>query len=92
VVFVHGTASSVVRWRRCTTRLLADPEIRSRYQFWFFQYDSGNPSWLSSLRLAAMRGRSPGTVDLRARSGSCRRMVDDRSQARGALLVKMQVH
>ena len=28
---------------RCINRLQADPEIRSRYQFWFFQYDSGNP-------------------------------------------------
>jgi hypothetical protein len=32
-------------------RLLADSEIRSHYQFWFFQYDSGNPIVLSSLKL-----------------------------------------
>ena len=51
VVFVHGTESSVVRWAEMYNRLLADPEIRSRYQFWFFQYDSGNPIALSALRL-----------------------------------------
>src|SRR6267142_938764 len=51
VVFVHGTASSVVRWAEMYNRLLADPEIRSRYQFWFFQYDSGQPIALSSLQL-----------------------------------------
>ena len=42
VVFVHGTASSPVRWAEMYNRLQADPEIRSRFQFWFFQYDSGN--------------------------------------------------
>ena len=51
VVFVHGTASSIVRWAEMFNRLQADPEIRSRYQFWFFQYDSGNPIALSALRL-----------------------------------------
>jgi hypothetical protein len=30
-------------------RLLPDPDIRSRFQFWFFQYDSGDPIALSSL-------------------------------------------
>jgi hypothetical protein len=29
-------------------RLTADPEIRSHFQFWFFQCDSGNPIALSS--------------------------------------------
>ena len=59
VVFVHGTASSTVRWAEMYNRLLADPELRSRYQFWFFQYDSGNPIALSALRLreALTRGR-----------------------------------
>ena len=43
VVFVHGTASSIVRWAEMFNRLEADPDLRSHYQFWFFQYDSGNP-------------------------------------------------
>ena len=51
VVFVHGTGSSTVRWAEMYNRLVADPEIRSRFQFWFFQYDSGNPIALSALRL-----------------------------------------
>ena len=51
VVFVHGTASSVVRWAEMFNRLQADVEIRRRYQFWFFQYESGNPIAVSALRL-----------------------------------------
>ena len=64
VVFVHGTGSSPVRWAEMYNRLAADPEIRRRFQFWFFQYDSGNPIALSALRLrealsTAWRGSTP---------------------------------
>ena len=51
MVFVHGTTSSPLRWMEMFNRFLGDREIRSRYQFWFFQYDSGNPVALSSLHL-----------------------------------------
>lgn len=43
VVFVHGTFSSPVTWAEMANTLLADPEIRKRYQFWSFIYGSGNP-------------------------------------------------
>lgn len=42
VVFVHGTFSSPVTWAEMANTLLADPEIRRRYQFWSFIYGSGN--------------------------------------------------
>ncbi len=43
VVFVHGTASSPVWWAEMWNTLNADPVLRSRYQFWMFNYASGNP-------------------------------------------------
>jgi len=43
VVLVHGTFSSPVTWAEMGNSLLADPEIRQRYQFWSFIYGSGNP-------------------------------------------------
>jgi pimeloyl-ACP methyl ester carboxylesterase len=43
VVFVHGTASSPVWWAEMWNTLRADPVIRERYQFWMFNYASGNP-------------------------------------------------
>jgi hypothetical protein len=90
VVFVHGTESSIVRWAEMYNRLLADSEIRSRYQFWFFQYDSGNPIALSSLRLreslkAALARLDPGGTDAALR----KMLLVGHSQ--GGLLVKMQV-
>jgi pimeloyl-ACP methyl ester carboxylesterase len=43
VVFVHGTASSPVWWAEMWNTLRADPVLRDRYQFWMFNYASGNP-------------------------------------------------
>ena len=90
VVFVHGTESSVLRWAEMYNRLLADPEIRGRYQFWFFQYDSGNPIVLTSLQLRealtkAFKQLDPGGTDPALR----KTVLIGHSQ--GGLLVKMQV-
>ncbi len=43
VVFVHGTASSLARWADMVNHLQSDPEILASYQFWTFQYNTGNP-------------------------------------------------
>ena len=90
VVFVHGTASSVVRWMEMYNRLLADPDIRSRYQFWFFQYDSGNPITLSALRLREALSAAMKQLDPDGKDPALRRMVLI-GHSQGGLLVKMQV-
>ena len=89
VVFVHGTASSIVRWAEMYNRLLADPEIRSRYQFWFFQYDSGNPIALSALRLRQALSGAVARLDPDGKDEAMRRMVLI-GHSQGGLLVKMQ--
>lgn len=43
VVFVHGLMSSPLTWVELFNDLLADHELRARYQFWFFRYPTGNP-------------------------------------------------
>lgn len=48
VVFVHGLMSSPTTWIRMLNDLLADRAIRERYQFWFFQYPTGNASIYSA--------------------------------------------
>jgi pimeloyl-ACP methyl ester carboxylesterase len=90
VVFVHGTGSSVVRWAEMYNRLLADAEIRQRYQFWFFQYDSGNPIAGSSLRLREALTAAIGRLDPEGKDPALRRMVLI-GHSQGGLLVKMQV-
>jgi hypothetical protein len=90
VVFVHGTASSIVRWMEMYNRLAADPEIRSRYQFWFFQYDSGNPIALSALRLREALTGAVARLDPEGQDPALRRMILI-GHSQGGLLVKMQV-
>jgi len=90
VVFVHGTASSIVRWAEMYNRLLADPDIRSRFQFWFFQYDSGKPIALSSLQLREALVAAMARLDPEGKDPALRRMVLI-GHSQGGLLVKMQV-
>ncbi|HXD99327.1 MAG TPA: hypothetical protein VN646_22435 [Candidatus Acidoferrum sp.] len=89
VVFVHGTQSSIPRWAEMFNRLLADPAIRGRYQFWFFQYDSGNPIALSALRLREALTAAVARLDPEGRDPALRRMVLI-GHSQGGLLVKMQ--
>jgi hypothetical protein len=89
VVLVHGTASSPVRWAELYNRLQADPEIRSRFQFWFFQYDSDNPIALSALRLREALGAAVAELDPEGKDPALRRMVLI-GHSQGGLLVKMQ--
>jgi pimeloyl-ACP methyl ester carboxylesterase len=89
VVFVHGTASSIVRWMDMFNRLQADPELRSRFQFWFFQYDSGNPIALSALRLREALTAAVARLDPAGTDPALRRMVLI-GHSQGGLLVKMQ--
>ena len=70
VVFVHGTASSVVRWAEMFNRLQADPEIRKRYQFLFYPVRFRQPDRAvrplaagradRGHRAARSRGQGPG--------------------------------
>jgi triacylglycerol esterase/lipase EstA (alpha/beta hydrolase family) len=43
VILVHGTASSPARWAEMINELTHDPLIRGRFQFWLFQYNTGQP-------------------------------------------------
>jgi len=71
-------------------RLLADPDIRSRYQFWFFQYDSGNPIALSALRLRDALTAALARLDPEGTDPALRKMILV-GHSQGGLLVKMQV-
>ena len=89
VVFVHGTASSPLRWAEMYNRLIGDPQIRRRFQFWFFNYKSGDPVVLSSLRLRKALNAAVAQVDPEGKDPAIRRMVLI-GHSQGGLLVKMQ--
>jgi pimeloyl-ACP methyl ester carboxylesterase len=51
VVFVHGLASGPLFWTPMINNLLADSDIRRRYQFWVFWYPTGYPFPYSAVQL-----------------------------------------
>ncbi len=51
VVMVHGLWSSPLTWMDMFNDLRSYPEIRKRYQFWFYLYPSGQPFWISATQL-----------------------------------------
>jgi triacylglycerol esterase/lipase EstA (alpha/beta hydrolase family) len=48
VVMVHGLMSSPATWMNMLNDLRGQPEIRDRFQFWFFSYPTGLPVLYSS--------------------------------------------
>lgn len=57
VVFVHGLLARPEAWTQALNGLLADPEIRKRYQFWFLLYPTGLPIWKSAALLRSEMDR-----------------------------------
>ncbi len=51
VLMVHGLWSSPMTWMEMFNDLRSHPEIRNRYQFWFYMYPTGQPFWLSAAQL-----------------------------------------
>ena len=90
VVFVHGTASSPARWAEMANELLGDPRIASRYQLWFFIYNSGNPIVLSAMRLRESLMAVRKDVDPDGKDPALNQMVVI-GHSQGGLLTKMMV-
>lgn len=51
VVMVHGLWSSPVTWMPMFNDLRSFTELRKNYQFWFYQYPTGQPFWLSATQM-----------------------------------------
>jgi pimeloyl-ACP methyl ester carboxylesterase len=51
VIFVHGLMSTPQMWLNVINEVEADPKLMGKFQFWAFQYPSGNPVSYSALRM-----------------------------------------
>ncbi|HTO09237.1 MAG TPA: alpha/beta fold hydrolase [Myxococcota bacterium] len=87
VVFVHGTLSSPARWAEMANELLGDPRIATRFQLWFFIYNSGNPVLLSSADLREALQDAEHAVDPEGTDPALRQMVVV-GHSQGGLLTK----
>jgi len=88
VVFVHGTASSPMRWLDMVNDLSADRFVRERYQFWFFLYDSGNPIAYSAMLLRQALTKAVARFDPQGTNPCLHDMVVI-GHSQGGLLTKM---
>ena len=51
VVMVHGLWSSPLTWMPMFNDLRSFQELRRNYQFWFYQYPTGQPFWISATQM-----------------------------------------
>jgi hypothetical protein len=75
---------------RMENELLGDPAIASRYQLWFFIYNSGNPLPLSAMRLRESLVNVRNDVDPEGKDCALDQMVVI-GHSQGGLLTKMTV-
>ena len=90
VVFVHGTLSSPARWAEMANELLGDPRIATRFQLWFFIYNSGNPVLLSAADLRQGLQDAERALDPEGTDPALRQMVVV-GHSQGGLLTKAMV-
>ncbi len=90
VVFVHGLMSRPETWVPAVNELLADEQIRERYQFWFFLYPTGLPVWASAAKLRGELDRYRRTLDPQRSNGDFGRMVLA-GHSMGGLISSLQV-
>ena len=81
VVFVHGLMSRPETWRIAVNQLVADPEIRRNFQFWFMLYPTGLPVWKSAAHLRSELDRFNGELAPRVTTRGAR------ARMRGKVLV-----
>ncbi len=63
VLMVHGLWSSPMTWMEMFNDLRSQPEIRQRYQFWFYMYATAQPFWISAARLRGDLAKARETLD-----------------------------
>lgn len=88
VLFVHGTMSSPFLWADMWNTLSADPEIRRRYQFWFYFYESSNPLVISAARLRESITSKIAMLDPSGKDPALQQLVII-GHSQGGLLTKM---
>ncbi len=88
VVFVHGTASSPARWAEMINEFANDPEIASRYEFWLFLYNTGNPIAFSAGTLVESLKSVVAEVDPSGTDPAINKMVVI-GHSQGGLLTKL---
>ena len=75
VLMVHGLWSSPMTWMEMFNDLRSQPEIRRRYQFWFYLYPTGQPFWLIAAQMRHDLARVREELDPHRREPAFDQMV-----------------
>ena len=75
VLMIHGIWSSPITWMEMFNDLRGAPEIRERYQFWFYLYPSGQPFWRSAAELRQDLAAARQIIDPNHRQPALDQMV-----------------
>jgi len=90
VVFVHGTASELIWWMEMFNTLRGDMLLNSRYQFWFFRYNSDQPVVVSAAAFRQILQKKIQELDPQRQDPALDQMVVI-GHSQGGLLTKMAV-
>ena len=75
VLLVHGLWSTPMTWMEMFNDLRSQPEIRDRYQFWFYLYPTAQPFWLSAAQLRRDLAKVRNVLDPRHEEPALDQMV-----------------
>jgi pimeloyl-ACP methyl ester carboxylesterase len=75
VLMIHGLWSSPLTWMEMFNDLRGAPEIRDRYQFWFYLYPTGEPFWYSAAALRRDLAEARQVIDPQHRHAALDQMV-----------------
>lgn len=75
LLLIHGARSSPTTWLTLVQELRSDPQIRERYQFWFYLYPSGDQYLKAAADLRQALGRLREMEDPQRRDPAWDRMV-----------------
>ena len=89
VVMVHGLWSSPMTWMEMFNDLRSSPEIRGRYQFWFYLYPTAQPFWISAYQMRSDLAQAREVLDPARREPALDQMVLI-GHSMGGLVSKLQ--
>lgn len=89
VVMVHGLWSSPMTWMEMFNDLRSSPEIRERYQFWFYLYPTSQPFWTSAYQMRRDLAEARQVLDPQYRESALDQMVLI-GHSMGGLVSKLQ--
>ena len=89
VIMVHGLWSSPITWMPMFNDLRSFPQLRENYQFWFYQYPTGQPFWSSATQFREDLARLREELDPRHDYESLDNMVLV-GHSMGGLVSRMQ--